>query len=251
MTTPDPLHRDGNRDAVARAVHAYGGPDRWRGPGHLEATVDAAGLLFPLRRRKPQRDLTLKIDQQEQYVLFQDYPQPGQQGLFDAGTVEIRRGRETIARREHARRAFRWSLRRQLRWDDLDLLYFGAYAWWTYLLGPAAWLRTDVVATALDDHTVDVTYSPELHTHSLRQRFHLDNRARVVRHDYTARVVSPFAMAAHFAADHQELDGLPIATRRWVRPRLPGGLVLPGPTLVALRVHRLAHHCGQALRSTL
>ena len=235
---------------VERAIAAYGGADRWRDPGYLEASVDTGGLLLPLKRRRPQRNTTLKADVHEQLVVFEDFGGPGQLGVFDRGDVTIRRGDETLAARRNARRAFRWSLRRQVSWDDLDFLYFAPYAWWTYLLGPAAWLRDDVAARAIDDRTIEAIYGPALHTHCSTQRFHLDDQARVVRHDYTAEVISPLAISAHFSADHRDFDGVPVATRRRVRARFPGGLVLPGLTLIALRVHSFAHHRGRSLRES-
>jgi hypothetical protein len=84
-----------------------------------------------------------------------------------------------------------------------------------------------------------VTFPPAIHTHSRRQVFYYDDELRLRRHDYTADIVGRWANAAHMCADHAVVDGLVIPTRRWVRPRGPGNRVMPGPTLVALRLSEI------------
>src|SRR4029079_16757204 len=151
---------------------------------------------------------------------------------------------DLVASREDPRSCFfgRPGLRRNLRWDALDLVYFAGYAWWNYLTLPLLLTREGVIATETeplhrrdgDWRRLEVTFPPGLHTHSRRQGFHYDEAPRLRRHDYVADIVGRCAHAAHFCDDHRESGGLLFPTRRRVRPIAPAGRVLPGPVLVAL-----------------
>ena len=215
---------------VERAVDAYGGADRWAAAASVEVRFDASGLLFALKRRAEQNDTTVRVATGEPLVEVE--LGPDRIGVLDGPDVEVRdRSGQVLERRAGARAAF-GDLRHWLGWDDLDFTYFAGAAWWTYLMGPIAWLRDDVSVAVVDDHTVDVTYDAAISTHCPRQRFHLDDDGRIVRHDYTAEVVSRLARTNHLCSAHRDFDGVVVPTRRRVHPA-----GLRWPTLVALDIH--------------
>ena len=68
-------------------------------------------------------------------------PDPGRRGVFERGAVRIESDDgEVLAERDDPRAAFR-RLRRNLWWDDLDLLYFAGYALWGYVSAPFIFTR--------------------------------------------------------------------------------------------------------------
>lgn len=219
---------------VERAVDAYGGAERWAAAASAEVRFDASGLLFHLKRRAAQRDATVRVATGEQQLVEVELG-PDRVGVLDGLDVEVRdRSGEVLERRARARDAF-GDLRQWLGWDDLEFTYFAGAAWWTYVLGPIAWLRDDVTVEVVDERTVDAAYGPAISTHCQTQRFHLDDDGRIVRHDYTAEVVSRVARANHLCTEHRDFDGVAVPTRRRVHPA-----GLPGPTLVALDIHDFA-----------
>ena len=141
-------------------------------------------------------------------------------------------------------------LRRNLRWDALDLTYFAGYAWWNYIGAPFLLEEPGVAVEEIEPwraggaggdvwRRLAVTFPPEIHTHSPDQVFYYDADLRLRRHDYTAEIVGRWAHAAHMCADHVEADGLLFPTRRWVRPIGLRNRALPGPTLVSLRLSEI------------
>ena len=62
----------------------------------------------------------------------------------------------------------------------------------------------------------------------------MDERGLIVRHDYTAEAFGRWARGAHRSYDFKSFEGLPVPTRRRVRPR-------PfGPVIVRVDVHGAA-----------
>ena len=115
---------------------AHGGRERWRAVTALTAHGGFGGLLrsrFPGNRMA---DVTARVELAEQRTVFYGFPQQDQQAVFDRGDVRIEtRDGERINARRNARAAFTGlsGLRRNLRWDALDVAYFAGYAWWNYL----------------------------------------------------------------------------------------------------------------------
>jgi hypothetical protein len=224
------------------AIAAAGGAERWERIGELTAHVRSGGLLLATRaRRGALRDYELRVSAHEPRAVFEAYPAPGRRGVFEPGEVRIEddAGR-VLARRADPRAAFKGSLRRQFRWDDLDLAYFAGYAMWNYLTTPFLLARPGFEVREEGGRRLVVRFPPDVPTHSREQVFHFDAEARLVRHDYHAEVIGPYARAAHLCAEHRDFDGLVVPTRRRVVPRRRGGGTLPGPTLVSIAIDRLS-----------
>jgi len=72
-------------------------------------------------------------------TVFDPYPRDGLRGVFERGSARIEsHDGEVITPRASARAAFfgRSGLRRNIRWDPLDAVYFAGYAMWNYLTFP-------------------------------------------------------------------------------------------------------------------
>jgi hypothetical protein len=125
---------------------------------------------------------------------------------------------EVIEARDDARAAFR-SPRRLVRWDDLDLLYFGGYAIWGYATFPLHLTLPGVEVEEAGERRLRVRYPADWPVHSHEQEFHFDEQGLLVRNDYTAEVFGRWARAAHLCEEHRSFQGLVMPTRRHVHPR--------------------------------
>ena len=226
---------------VKELLEAYGGESRWQSRSRLFARVRFGGLAFAARwNRAGLRRREAVVFLQEQRVELHDFPRPGYRGVFSPDRVhlETTEGR-LVAERREPRSQF-GSFRRQLWWDDLDLLYFSGYALWNYLLFP--WLLTlpgvEIPSTSSWQEgeeswqSVTVDFPPHLATHCPRQVFYFDEQYRLRRHDYDPQVFASWARAAHYCTAHVQVEGVWIPTRRRVVPRLPDGRSRPFPVLV-------------------
>ncbi len=228
------------------AIEAAGGRRRWQGTEGVSAHVDSGGLLMRLKGKSDRfRDYGLSVTTGRQGAVIQPYPREGSSGVFDAGSVRIERpDGEVLAERRDAREAFFGlsGLRRDLRWDDLDALYFAGYALWNYLNIPFLFERPGFEVSEgepLDGEgwrRLDVVFPGDIHTHCRKQALYFDSRGLLRRHDYHPDVVSSFANAAHLCDDHREYDGLVFPTSRRVVPKGPRGRPLRGPTIVSIEL---------------
>ncbi len=195
-------------------------------------------------------DYKLEASLAEPRAVMDPFPRRGQRAVFDRGEARIETAEgEVVERRADPRAAFSGlsGLRRNLRWDALDSAYFGGYAMWNYLTTPLLLTRPGVQTSEGDDwqqgvetwRRLEVTFPEDLDTHSRQQTFYFDSRGRLRRHDYVAEVVGRWARAAHLCAEHVDADGMIFPTRRWVRPVGPVNRVMPGPTLVSLRLSEI------------
>jgi hypothetical protein len=237
-------------------LEAHGGAARWQAVRRVHARARSGGFL--IRTRVPGTrfaEYRLAVDLDERRTVFDPFPEHGVRGVFDAGAARLeRQDGEVIASRAEPRRAFfgRSGLRRNVRWDPLDAVYFAGYAMWNYLSFPALLLRPDVdvreaspwLSSGEELRRLEVGFPEGLDTHSPTQTFYLDGRGLLRRHDYVADVVGRWAKAAHLCADHVEADGLVFPTRRWVRPIGPRNRPLPFPTMVWIRITDLRVETG-------
>lgn len=232
-------------------LEAHGGLERWRGARRIHARVRSGGLL--VRTRMPGlrfADYRLTVTLDEPRAVMDPFPRQRERGVFDGGAVRIETSDgEVVSTRADPRPEFfgRSGLRRNVRWDPLDGSYFAGYAMWNYLATPLLLTRHGVELSEggtwrEGDETwrrLDAVFDGSFDTHSPRQTFYFDTHGLLRRHDYVAEVVGGWARAAHLCADHAQAGGLVFPTRRWVRPRGPGGRPMPAPTLVSLEISDL------------
>ena len=192
------------------------------------ARVRVGGLL--IRTRVPGNRFAgsqLTVHVQEPRTVFDPFPRDGQRGVFQGGKVRIERhDGEVLSSRTQERVAFfgRAGLRRNLRWDPLDSVYFAGYAMWNYLTLPNLLTREGVEVSDGDTwpeagetwRRLDTSFPPDIDTHSRRQTFYVDAGGRLRRDDYVPEVIGRWARSAHYCADHVQADGLLFPTRRWV-----------------------------------
>jgi len=229
---------------IEEIIAAHGGVERWRQISSLEVVLSARGFLFTMKRVPRLDKVRVEAFCAEPRLVFYDFPVAGQNGEFRGDTeVVIRDGAGTVLARRSDPRAQFGGFRRQLYWDQLDFLYFAGYATWGYLMTPFIFLREgfrfEEAAAGCFAKKLLVTFPADIPSHCRRQEFCFDDLLLLRRLDYTAEVVGGWAKAAHFCENYQDFDGLKIATKRWVKPLFISKTPAPGPTLVAIDIHRL------------
>jgi hypothetical protein len=233
------------RDLLRLAIEAHGGEERWREVGALDLRYTAGGLGFAMKMRglRPKR-FDAHVDTDAPRATLRSFPKPGRRGLLDGQAVRIETDTgELVASRERPADEFR-KPRRLVRWDDLDLLYFGGYAIWGYATAPFHLMRDDVELAELEPWHEDgetwrrlrARYPPEIPVHSREQVFHFDEHGLLRRNDYTAKAFGSRAHAAHYSYDHRTFDGLVFPMRRRVHPRRGHGRPLRAVTIIAIEV---------------
>lgn len=225
-------------------IEAHGGRKRWGKVGEISAHVRSGGVLMRTKAKASSfKEYGLNVGTGEQRASLEPYPSQGRSGVFAGDEVRVLASDgSVVGERSNAREAFsgRSGLRRKLRWDDLDALYFAGYAMWNYLNIPFLFERPGFETSEgepmeADGETwrrLDVTYPEGVHTHCREQSLYFDSRGMLRRHDYTPDVVASFANAAHFCDKHQEAGGIVFPTSRRVVPKGITGRPLRGPTVV-------------------
>ena len=191
---------------------AYGGLERWRAADAVEARMSARGLAFALKgRRRPVTDTRVRVRTTGQPVEFLDWPRPGETAVMTSEECRI-------GDRSRAEPRF------GLRWDELDFVAFGGAAMWTYLALP--FVLADWGAEELPDRRLRFRVPEPIRSHCREQTLHLDDTGLIVRHDYVAEAFGSWAHAAHRSSRFRTFDGLPVPTRRRVRVRPMGPVVV-------------------------
>ena len=233
-------------ELAQRAVDAHGGMDLWEGAAEIRIELSSGGLAFASKLQgSAVRGTQVRISTTEQRVSFEGFPTKGRRGVLEPGgsvQIETNAG-EILERREDPRSLFS-DLRHRIRWDKMDILYFGTCAIWTYLSTPFVLASDGYELSELGPWEEDgelwerlgVRFPSSIHTHSAEQVFYIDSQGLIRRHDYTAEPIGSWARAAHFCTEHKTFDGLVVATHRRVYPRRADNHRRPHPRLVWIDV---------------
>jgi hypothetical protein len=235
-------------EVLERACAFFGGDDAWRRLRSVRLFAGPFTGLLPLLKT---RDRTIRFPgpievwPHEGRTRFLDYPQVGSAGVYENGAVRIERASDgEILESSPAHRATFRGLAKYRFWTPLDVLYFFGYAVAHYHSLPFSLAGTRLISsrrvpsrTAPLD-VLDVELDAErVHTHSRRESFWFDASGCLVRHDYVADVIGPWAHGAHFWENVTRTDGYPLAMHRRVVPRL-GSRLLPAVTVLDAAFHR-------------
>jgi hypothetical protein len=236
---------------IDETLAAHGGFDRWSRLDSISARVRAGGLLARTRMsgvRFAEFELTARP--RERWGAMGPFPEPGRRGVFDAGAVRIESDSgEVLAARDHPRPLFfgRSGLRRNLRWDPLDAIYFAGYALWAYLSFPLLLRMPGFEVRAGPEwsgggepwRSLRVRFPEGVDAHSAEQTFWIGADGLLRRNDYTAEIVGRWARGAHLTESFADVGGLLVPTRRRVMPRRRNLTARRWPVLVALDLDEL------------
>lgn len=215
---------------------AHGGHEQWRRYGAVDVRFSAGGLAFLSKgQSETLSDVAGRLGTAAQSVGLQ-----GQRPHPWSYEVEGGALRSEVARLVSNRR---------LLWTTSDAAAFAAMAMWTYLNLPFLILDPSVGLELLPRNERElrrlrVRIPSEVATHSPVQILHIDASGIIRRHDYTARAIGRWATGSQLLEDFEEFDGILFATKRTVTPRV-GGIRLPGPELVRIKVDGLRFVAGE------
>jgi hypothetical protein len=235
-------------------LEAHGGLERWSTIRRITARERVGGLL-PRTRMPANRfaDVKATLEVDAARVSFDPFPGPGRVGVFEPGEVRIETADgEVLESRSDPRKSFSGlsGLRRNLRWDALDSVYFGGYANHNYLTTPFLFTLDGVEVSDGERweeqgeiwQRLEVTFPEGFDTHSRRQTFYYDALRLLRRQDYVAEPIGRLARAAHYCSEHVRAGGLVFPTRRRVVPIGPGNNSLRLPTMVSLDLSEIEVH---------
>lgn len=230
-------------------LKAHGGIERWRQIEVLRARIRFGGMAFRMRLVEPQpTERWIEVQVHAPRAILHDFPEPGMRGVFTPARVWIESTVGLVLQSlDDPRKKLLESRRRQLWWDELDLLYFAGYAIWNYLQGPFLLLRDGVEVHELPPWTENgetwrrlaVRFHGSIPTHSRQQVFYYGPDLLQRRHDYQPDVYASWARAAHYTTEYREFDGLRYPTARRVVPRGADGRPADGPVLVWIEIREL------------
>ena len=229
--------------------------ERFEATEAVAADLRLGGLAFPLRfQRGALADYTGEVSTKEPHAVLTPYPKPGQRGIFEGDRVRIESDDGVvIAERADARSVYRG--RRNLWWDDLDLLYFAGYALWGYVGAPFMFTRPGFVVEDEEQwqeggetwEGIRVTFPSAVPAHSRRQSYWFGPDGLIRRNDYTAEVFGWWAKAAHYCWDYREFAGIMVPTRRRAMPRGPGRRPVRFMTMVSIAIDDVRPTAAPAL----
>ncbi len=171
------LQRRGRLTALlGQVLAAHGGREAWESATEVSAHLHMGGFALALKRvHEPFPDYRATISMHEPRTVIEPYlgagPMQAGRGIFEGDHVRVEDDTgATVGGRADMRRRFP-GLRRRLWWDHLDALYFAGYALWNYFTTPLLLTRCELEERG---RTMEVTFPPDIPTHSRQQRFHFD-----------------------------------------------------------------------------
>jgi hypothetical protein len=226
------------RKCVERSVERHGGWERWKALETVSLRLRTLSGMVPwskgLGRTFPAFSRVL-ITPHEFVAVFEDYPEPGHRIEFARGAVSMFEDARAAPTSVVADPRPKFSgLAKYRRWTPSDAAYFFGYALTYYTSMPFLFARTVPVGfrrSSWKGHSsLTVDFPDDVVTHCRRQRFFFAEDGRIVRHDYVADIIGPWARGCHLWEDYVESEGLLVPRTRHV---LANAFDSPSP-LVAL-----------------
>jgi len=195
-----------------RALEAHGGLQRWRHVEKVKLAMTVGGLLFLMKgkRHAVGKEFTAETYTKEQKTIITPFAnKAGYTGVFTRQQVRIKEHEEIISEAGDQTHLRGW-LRSLLPWNDLGLLYFSGYAINHYFTLPFSLADEAIDLEEVpsikigEEHCqgLRATYPDGFISHSKKEKFYFTPAGRLIRHDYKAEAVSPFAYGAHFSTDY-------------------------------------------------
>ena len=199
------------------ALAASGGVAAWRAAREIVVTGQLGGLVLRLHsdyNDDPVRQLRISTDRP--HVVVTPYPNDGRCGIFAGDEVRIESAdRSQVLQQRQAPRTYFFkfpaNLRRQLYWDDLDVLYFTGYAIWNYFLTPYLLtfpgVETEEIESDVSGQRKLVARFPEgFHTHSHEQVFTFGDDGLLLHFNYGFDLVGKWAKVIHFCEGYRSFS---------------------------------------------
>jgi hypothetical protein len=223
-------------------IERYGGLERWNRFDTVTAHLLTGGALWALKQQAGVLDdVSVRVHLRQPRTSHFPFTAPHLRSAYRPDRVAIEDDDGNVSAELLQPRASFAGHGLDTPWSQLQLAYFAGYAMWTYLNTPFLFACEGVQTVELDPwesngetwRRLQVTLPADLPSHCAVQTLHFDADLLLKRHDYSVDILGGTA-AAHHTADHVEVSGLLVPTRRWVLPRNPDGSAAPEPTIVSI-----------------
>jgi hypothetical protein len=214
---------------LERVIAAHGGRERWQQIDKLRVKLRVGGNILMTRWQSPSlRSLECIVDTRRLSITISPFTNNSIIGSFDGNRLQLIDQHGTVIKQRDVKRDSDGNVIKRIFWDELDLLYFFAYALWNYMVTPFVFLwpgfECQEISTWQErDGTswerLKVIYPRAFPTHCREQIFYFNQQGLLTRLDYTADVFSRLARGAHYCQQHKNFTGLMIPTHRVVYPR--------------------------------
>ncbi|KAA0073970.1 hypothetical protein [Tardiphaga sp. P9-11] len=230
-------------DTLAKKiVDAHGSLDEWHKFTSLTAKLEQGGALWGLKGHGGKLDETsVTVGLKEEWASHSPFGPFDKVSIFRPDSVILEDGEgQVLEELKHPRASFAGhSL--ETPWTEPQLAYFAGLAMWTYLNMPFILARPGVVTKSLPDwnengetwRRLQVTFPPDIATHSNVQTLYVDADGLLKRHDYDVEIAGN-TPGAHYVSEYVEVQGFKFPTSRKIFPRGPDGKSLPAPLVVSI-----------------
>ncbi|OYW34741.1 MAG: hypothetical protein B7Z41_01190 [Rhizobiales bacterium 12-66-7] len=230
-------------DALAqKIIDAHGGLDTWKAFSTLTAHLRQGGALWALKGQDGKLDETnVTVGIGREWASHAPFGPDGNVTLFEPGRVQIKDAAGAVIEELADPRASFAGHDLMTPWSEPQLAYFAGIAMWTYLNMPFLLASPGVVSRAAGEwrekgetwQRLEVTFPPEISTHSTVQTLYVDEAGLLKRHDYDVEIAGN-TPGAHYIDGYVEVQGLMFPTVRRIYPRQPDGTSLPEPLVVSI-----------------
>ena len=225
-------------------IEAHGGMARWKSFNTLSAHLSQGGIIWPLKGKAgllDEVDVTVRLHQP--WTSHSPFGAAQRRTAVTPERVAIENSDGTLLEEVLAPRATFDGHQLDTPWSDAQLAYFVGYAMWNYLTMPftlalpgfdiaelPAWQENGLTLRRLQ-----VSFPPQLATHSPVQTFYFSPDGLLRRHDYEVDI-SGGAPAVHYLSGHTEVQGIVVPTSHRIFVRDADGGHQAEPLVVSIDV---------------
>jgi len=230
-------------DLLELAIEAHGGLERWRDIQQLNLCVSLTGPMYVIKgQANGMTNVFMRVETSEPVVDISPFPVAGQAGHFRADRTWFSdRTGKTVGERDNPRATFSGHVL-STQWDASQLLYFNAYAMWSYLSTPFLFTRPGFELEELEPYGEEgdlwrrlrVSFPAGIPAHCPEQIFYFDQKGLLQRIDYVTDVAG--GVAAHYCYDHAWFGGILFPTLRRVVRRTEEGARSARPTAILIQI---------------
>jgi hypothetical protein len=231
-------------DLLDFVLEAHGGMETWRSVVGVDLRLTLGGYLFEIKQHPDGlRTALVKVETRRPRALISPFPEKGKRGIYQDGKVWIQTDAGTMVEELPTPRTAYEGHERRTPWNNLQYLYFIGYAFWNYFTMPFLLASDGVECEEVEPweengqkwRVLKATFDDAIDTHCAVQKFYIDDKGMVQRHDYFTDVAK--GNVAHYCMDYRTFDGFVFPTRRRVVARGENEItVASGPSSVLIDI---------------
>ena len=234
-------------ELLAFVIKAHGGLKRWKDLKEVKIHANIGGLTWANRGHPDVlSDVHFHGLLHHQYAIYYPFISKNQRSIFEAERVAIETlDGQLISALQHPRASI-LSQPREMKWSELQLVYFPSYAMWNYLTMPFNFTLPGILLKEIEPwqegnetwRRLEVTFPDYIATHSKKQVFYYGEDGLLRRQDYRVEIFGGLP-GAHFTYDYKEFSGIMIPTKRRVYGRNEDNSFNPTPVFIEIDINEV------------